>query len=258
MPTNLLIGFPDIPGDAVASSITNTSSSMYPHTNLFGGNRTDLHYLNAATSGDTRINLELASGVTKTCNFVYIGRANLLQQAGVETITLKANSSDSYTVGATQIKEYTSFGGQTLYGPNDDDFIDTFTESAAFRYWFVNYNATSPSKIPHAKLFFGKSFDPGLDPNAPATITRIKQGGAQLRPTYSFEFTWNGMTYDKAVEMYLNFYRTRRYMPVIIFTTSWHDILMGNRVVFCRITDMSIPPRVTDYCDVTATFEEIP
>jgi len=257
MATNLLIGYPDIPQDAVAGSISNASSSLYPYANLFGGNRTDLHYLNVAASGDTRITLELASGVTKPCDFIYIGRANLLQQASVNTITVKAGSSNNYATANT-IRTLSSFTSQALYGPNDDDFIDAFATSTAYRYWFINYNATAASKIPHAKFFFGSAFDPGIDPNAPATITRILQGGAQIRPTYTFEFTWNGMSYAKAVQMYLNFYRTRRYVPIVLFTRDWHDILMGNRVVYCRITEMSIPPRVTDYCDVTATFEELP
>lgn len=257
MATNLLIGYPDIQKEAATTSITNPSSSIYPVANLFGGNKTDLHYLNTAASGDTRIDLSLPSGTTKSCDFIYIGRANLLQQSYVNTITLKAGSTNNYAT-ATTIRTLSSFTSETLYGPNDDDYISSFTPSAAYRYWFINYNATSSSKIPHAKFFFGSSFDPGIDPNAPATITRIKQGGAQIRATTSFEFTWNGMAYSKAVQMYLKFYRTRRYMPLVIFTRDWHDILMGHRVIFCRLADMSIPPRVTDYCDVTATFEEIP
>ena len=257
MATNLLIGYAEIPALATSSSINNPSSTLYPYVNLFGGNKTDLHYLETATSGDTRISLALPSGTTKACDFVYIGRANLLQQASVGTITIKANSANDYAT-ATTIHTISSFGSQTLYGPNDDDYIAHITPSAAYRYWFINYNASSASKIPHAKFFFGSSFDPGLDPNAPATITRIKQGGSQRRPTYSFEFTWNGMAYAKAVQMYLKFYRTRRYTPVTISTSSWHDILMGNRVIYCRLTEMNIPPRVTDYCDVTATFEEMP
>lgn len=257
MASNLLIGYPDIPMEATSSSISNASSSLYPYQNLFGGNKTDLHYLNAATSGDTTITLELPSGTTKATNFIYIGRANLLQQASVNTITIKGGSTSTYG-SATTVKTLSSFTSTTLYGPNDDDYIEKFTTSTAYRYWFINYNATSTSKIPHAKMFIGKFFDPGLDPNAPATVTRIKQGGAQLRPTYSFEFTWNGMAYATAVEMYLKFYLTKRYMPLVIFTDTWHDILMGNRVIFCRLTDMSIPPRVTSFCDVTATFEEIP
>jgi hypothetical protein len=257
MATNLLIGYPDIPSVADSSAITNASSTSYPYANLFGGNKTDLHYLNTATSGDTTISLGLPSGTTKSANFIYIGKANLLQQASIGSVTLKGNSTNSYAT-ATTVKAISSFGGQTLYGPDDDDYIEKFTASAAYRYWFINYNASAASKVPHAKVFFGTCFDPGLDPNAPATLTRLKQGGVQRRAVYSFQFTWNGMAYNKAVEMYLKFYRARRYMPLVIFTDSWHEILMGNRAIFCRLTEMSIPPRVTDYCDVTATFEELP
>lgn len=80
MATNLLIGYAEIPALATSSSINNPSSTLYPYVNLFGGNKTDLHYLETATSGDTRISLALPSGTTKACDFVYIGRANLLQR----------------------------------------------------------------------------------------------------------------------------------------------------------------------------------
>lgn len=256
MPTNLLIGYAAIPNTATSSSINNASSLMFPYSNLFGGNRTDLHYLDTATSGDTRIMLDLGSGATQSSNFLYIARANLLQQASVGTITLKAHTTNDYAT-ATTIRTLSSFGSQALYGPNGDDFIESYADSVARQYWFINYNATSASKIPHAKVFFGSSFDPGVDPNANATITRIKQGGAQRSASFSIDLTWNGMTYAKAVQMYLQFFRTRRHRPIILFTTSWHDILMGYRVLFCRMTQMSMPPRVTDYCDVSASFEEL-
>jgi hypothetical protein len=257
MPTNLLIGYADIPNAAESITLSRTASGTYPYENLFGGNRTDLFYLNAAASGDTLATVDLGASATKATNFIYIGRANLLQQASVGTITLKGSSTNNYGA-ATTVRTLSSFGSQTLYGPNNDEFIDSFTLSSAFRYWFINYNSTASGQLPHAKFFFGTAFDPGRDPNAPATITRVKMGGSQIRPSYSFEITWEGLTYAKAIEMYLKFYRTRRFVPLVIFTTSWHDILMGHRVLFCRLTEMSMPPRVTDFCDVSATFEEMP
>lgn len=257
MPTNLLIGYADIPNAAASLTLSRAASSIYPYENLFGGNRTDLFYLNAAASGDTLATFDLGASVTKATNFIYISRANLLQQAGVGTITVKGGAANNYAT-ATTVRTLSSFGSQTLYGPNSDEFIDSFTLSSAFRYWFINYNSATSGQLPHAKLFFGTAFDPGRDPNAPATITRIKMGGAQIRPSYSFELSWEGLSYAKAIEMYLKFYKTRRFAPLVIFTTSWHDILMGHRAIFCRLTDMSMPPRVTDFCDVSATFEEMP
>lgn len=256
MASNFLIGIPRIPRDATVTC-SRTADSLYPFTNLFGGNKTDLFYTASAATGDTRLTFDMGSGNTAATSFLYIGRANLLQQASVDTITIKAHSSDNYGA-ATTIKTLSSFTSQTLYGPNADDYIEKLTQSAAYRYWYVNYNSTAASKFPHAKLFFGTFFDTGRDPNAPATITRIKEGGVKYRSSFSFQISWEGIAYSKAIEMYLEMYRTRRYAPLVIFTDTWHDILMGHRVIFCRLTEMQMPPRVTDFCDISATFEEMP
>lgn len=256
MTSNFLIGIPRIPRDSTVTC-SRTADSSYPFTNLFGGNKSDLFYLSAAASGDTRLTFDLGSGNTAYMNYLYLGRASLLQQDYVDTITIKANSSNDYAT-ATTIKTLSSFTTQTLYGPNSDDYIEKLNNTANFRYWFVNYNATSASKIPHAKLFFGAYIDVGRDPNAPATITRLKQGGATYRSSFTFKISWEGIAYTEAIKIYLELFRTRRYTPLVIFTDTWHDILMGHRVVFCRLTDMQIPPKVTDYCDISATFEEMP
>jgi hypothetical protein len=254
---NLLIGVPRIPRDA-AVTCSRTADSMYPFTNLFGGNKTDLFYTASAATGDTRLAFDLGSGNTAAASFLYIGRANLLQQSGVTTITLRGHSANDYNA-ATTVRTISSFNAETLYGPNQDDYIAKFTQSSAFRYWWVNYNSPSvSSKFPHAKLFFGTLFDPGRDPNAPATITRVKEGGVKYRSSFSFQISWEGISYSNAITMYLEMYRTRRFTPLVIFTDTWHDILMGHRVIFCRLTEMQMPPRVTDFCDISATFEEIP
>lgn len=257
MPTNLLIGTSDIPVAATTASVTGTASTMYPLENLFAGNRTDLFRLNTAASSPIVVSFDLGAGVTKAANFLYIGSASLLKNNGVTAVRLVGSSTNSIGAGTT-ILNLTSFSSQALYGPDSNDLIQKFTTSTAYRYWFVEYTTSGTSKIPHSKLFFGSYFDVGLDPNGPATIARIKQGGAQRRPTYSFDITWNGVSYTKAVQMYLNFYRKKRFSPIVLFTDTWHDMLMDNRVLFCRITNMSMPPRVTDFCDVTATFEEMP
>ena len=258
MATNLLIGYPDIPLAATSITVSeSTDSDTYPPEHLFGGNKTDVFRLPSAGTSPIVIRLDLPSGQTSTCNFAYIGSANLLKNAGVTAVRLLGGSTTNIASGTT-VLNITSFSSQTLYGPNSDDIIQKFTTSGSFRYWFIEYTTSASSKIPHSKFFFGNFFDIGIDPNNPATITRIKMGGVQRRPVYSFEITWNGVLYTKAIEMYLKFYKTKRYIPIIIFTDTWHDILMGNRVVFCRITDMSIPPRIADYCDVSVTFEEMP
>lgn len=257
MPTNLLIGTCDIPSRAVTATVSATADSLYPLTNLFGGNKTDYFRLNANSASPIIITFDLGAGNTSTANFLYIGSARLLKNTGITAVRLVGNSTNNIATGTT-VLNVTSFNTQTLYGPDEDDFIIKFTTSSAFRYWFVEYTMSAAGKVPHSKLFFGNFFDIGLDPNAPATIARVKQGGAQRRPTYSFDFSWNGVAYAKAVQMYLNFYRKKRFNPIILFSDTWHNVLMDNRVLFGRVITMAMPPRVTDYCDVSTTFEEMP
>lgn len=252
MATNLLIGYPRIPNAASSYSITNgVAAERSPFSNLFGGNKTDLFTLDGDYNQPT-FRFDLPS--PETADFLYIGRFSILREL-VALLNLRGGNSTDYNA-ATPVFVQPDFYAQPPTGPGLDDYIATFTESSAYSHWFVKYQTTSA--IPHGKLFFGKAFDIGKDPNAPATITRFKIGGAKRRATFSFEFSWEGIAYAKAVEMYQIFYRSRRYQPVILFTRDWHDILMGNKVVFCRITSVTLPPRVTDFCDVTATFEEMP
>lgn len=257
MTTNLVIGYADIPQASEFSSINHPPAQLYPYTNLFGGNKVDRFYLQDPVTGNLEIAFALPSSETQAVDFIFIAKATLLQQANVTSVALKANSSDNLAT-ATTIATYSSFESEQLYGPEEEDFIDLMTESVAYRYWWVVYTSNNDSLFPHSKLMFGKVFDPGLDPNANATITRLRTGGVSRKSVFSFQFTWNGMTYDKAVDMYNAFYMTKRFVPLILITRTWHDILMGNRAIFCRLTDMSLPPRITDYCNVSATFEELP
>ena len=167
------------------------------------------------------------------------------------------------TVGAS----YTTVAAINLtttpyYGPAQDDYVSIFSQTPSYKYWKLDYTnsagAETEKTFQHAKVFWGKAFDPGIDPNAPASITKVSMTGIQRRATHTFDFAWNGMPYAKAVEMYQKFFKPKKYQPIILMTRDWHDILMGHRVIFCRIVDITLPPRITDYCDVRATFEEMP
>jgi hypothetical protein len=253
MPANLLIANCGIPLDAIGVGVNNTQDSRFIKENLFGGNKVDSFRLATATSGDTRLTFSTSG---KTANFLYLGKALTLKNDDVGTITVKAHSADVYG-SATTITTLSSFGSTTLMGPDSDDYVTTFATSSSFPYWYVNYNASAASLILHSKCFFGTYVDPGKDPTGSVSATRIRPTGARRRAAYTFELSWEGLTYAKAVEMYQKFYRNRRHNPIILFTTSYHDILFGHKVLFGRVLDMTVPPRQTDYCDVTMSFEEI-
>lgn len=255
MATNLLFanaGIPISAGTTYASSLTEDSSC--PASNLFGGNRTDRFRLAAAASGDQRLTFTL--GAASAANFLYVARADLLQYGTVDTVTLKGHSANNYAA-ATAVHTASSFASATLYGPDAKDYITTFSTSSAYAYWFLNYNAPSATKFPHAKAWFGTYLDLGMDPNGPMTVTRERPDGSRRRALYTFTLEYSGLPYAKTVQLYSTFARKRRHNPLVAFTTSYHDALLGHRLLFCRMLEMAMPPRATDYCDVSLTLEEV-
>lgn len=257
MAANLLIGNAGLPINAGALySGSLSADASFPVDNLFGGNRVDRFQLATAASGDYRITLDLGASVTGAANFLYLARANLLQYGTVGTVTLKGHTSNTYASGTT-VHNVASFTSATLYGPDAEDYITTFTTSTAFRYWFLNLNATSATKFPFAKAFFGQYLDLDMDPNDAATVTRVRPTGGRRKPLYTFELTYSGMTYSKMVSLYDTFARNRRHNPAVLFTTTYHDILFGHRVLFCRMLDMTSQPVANDSYDVAVTWEEL-
>jgi hypothetical protein len=254
--TNLLIGHAEIPLAADSITFSSAADTGWPIVNLFGGSRFDMFRVATAASGDHLLTIDLGSGVTATADFLYFSKANLLQNDDVGTITLKAHSANNYAA-ATTITTISSFGSATLRGPHSEDYIATFTETAAYRYWFVNYNASAVSQVPHSKVFLGKLFDPGVDPTPDMVITRKRNSGSRRKALYTFKLKWEGLTYAKTKTMLDTYARTRRYNAIILVTQSYHELLHDHRVIIGRITSFTSPPTVTDYNSVSMTVEEM-
>ena len=254
MATNLFIANADIPLASSGAPVLGTPAATgFPVANLFGGNKTDI-FKNTGVSGSSSIRIDLAAA--KTFDFLYIGKADLLKKDVVTTVEVFRNTSNTFGT-ATSVLTASSFGSATLYGPRSEDYIATVSETSAFQYWWVNYTSSATSYLPHAKLFFGKAFDMGRDPGEGATLKRVNPGVAQRDPYYQVELSWTGISYANTVLFYNTFVRPRRYNPVILFTKTYHGILNDHRVLFGRITDATMPPRVTDFNDISITFEEV-
>lgn len=255
--TNVLIGYCEIPLAASSTTFSTTPSTTYPLKNLFGGSRFDIFKVATPASGDHLMTIDLGASTTKTANFVYFSKANLLQGDDVGTITIKAHSANNYAA-ATTVTTISSFGSATLVGPHAEDYIVTFTETSAYRYWFVNYNGSAATDVSHAYMFLGKLFDPGVDPTYDTLeITRKRPTGSRRKALYTFKLQWKGLTYAKTKTMLDTFARTRRHNPIILVTQSYHEILHSHKVIIGRITDFTSPPTVTDYNSVSMTVEEM-
>jgi hypothetical protein len=254
MATNLLLGNAGVALGAFSVATSNTANSKYPVTNLFGGTKPDYYRLATATSGDTRLTINTSS---QSANFLYLGKALLLKNDDVGTITIKGHSSNNYGAGTT-VHTISTFGSAAMVGPDDDDYLATFTLSSAFEWWFINYNASAASLVMHSKAFLGQSFDPGKDPTGTVSITRERPLGANRRAAYTFDISWEGLSYAKAVEMYQRFNKPRRHNPIVLYTTDYHSLLMNHRVIYGRVLSMTQPPRQTNFVDVSMTVEELP
>jgi hypothetical protein len=261
--TNLLIGDIGMSRPFIYDASLGTGNTLvcnktlpttYPLQNLFGGNKTDSFRLDSVDSGDLRITFRTPGA---TCNYLYIGGAKQLKYSGVTSLALKAHSSNTYG-SATSIHTNSSFDTTTLYGPHGEDYIATFDTTSSYTYWFANYNSSASSYYTHSKLFFGNAFDPGVDPNQPMQVRRERRGQYNRYAKYTFTIEWQKMTYAKAIEMKDRFIVSKRYNPIILFTKTYHETLLGCRVVYGRILDITLPQSVTDYCDVSMTFEEVP
>ena len=108
-----------------------------------------------------------------------------------------------------------------------------------------------------SKLFLGTGFDMGCDPEVGMEVTRFHDHPSQRRPLYRFKMTWQAVSRTKTVTFYNTYILYKRHRPAILYTTSYHAILNGHRVIYGRFTDITMPPRVTDYNTITATFEEV-
>lgn len=255
MTSNLLLGTFGIWEQTTAVTASLAMDSTSPAANLAGGGRWDMAKVATATTGDLLLTLALSSAAS--CNFLYLAHANLLKKGGVNTITLKGHSANSYAA-ATTVTTLSSFTSATLQGPASEDYVTTFSASAAYAWWFLNYNSPSNStQYQHSKAFLGTYVDPGRDPAFNRPVRKVYANHAQKRPYHVFDFTWDGLTYAKAAELYTTLAATRFYRPVALFTNGYTGVLGGYQCMLCRVVDFSAPPTATGANQVTATFEEL-
>lgn len=157
----------------------------------------------------------------------------------------------------------------TLYGPNSNDFITTFTETSASRHWWIDYDPNeSSSNMEHSKSYLGVAFDFGTDPDfeisrAPRAESEfVTDSGARKLtriddPAYRWDFTWSGITDAKVQEWLTKIVYKKEQETFFLYTTANHQILDDKRIVHVRLTEASYRKIETDWNVVSASFEEV-
>lgn len=254
MPTNLLVGHAELPYASAAVAATPSAAAGYPVTNLFGGNRTEI--FRTASNATNSMTVAVPLAAPASVNFLYVGNANLLRGDAVTTLLLARNTVNAY--GGSTAAVSITLASETLYGPQNTDVIRSFAATTAYQYWWFAAAKTGTMTSPFSKLLFGTAFDMGCDPEAETLeVRRFHDHPSQRRPLYRVTMTWQAVTKAKAVAFYNAYALPRRHRPAVLFTASYHAALNGHRVLYGRFTQVTMPPRVTDYNTVTATFEEV-
>lgn len=264
MTTSLVISHPDITYNAL--TITNSAPSGYgdPENNLTAGARNHYFWIGTSTTLTFDLGLSYASGNSTMDHFI-VARADRLQ-AAVTDVTIK-RSSDNVTY-ITESQE-AAFASATLYGPQGDDYIKENTLSSSYRYWQAIITS-SLSRHAFSKLYIGKFFDFGTEPNyhferVPlAESTWYSSSGAyqnaQLNdPVYRFSFEWKGVTDDMVNSFYNKIVKNKHKHGFFLYTRSVHAVLDSQRLVHCRLVDASTynSGNKADYNTVNAVFEEM-
>ena len=263
--SNLKIAFPGIFNDALTITPSSTVDTDRNEFNLPRGRR-DHRFRFSATSTNETIKCDLGSGNTQSADFCILTRADLIDN--VSQILVRRSTDDvSYTTEHTQS---TFVAGTDLLGRNDDDLLMTFTQTSAYRYWLIDYTASSASDFEHSKLYLGNLFDPGKDPASINVLSRVTQiqdfiaddgtryQGRVRNLEYEIRVLWEGLTDANADSLYDNLTdRHKRFC--YLYQDSATNQLAGEKFIHC-MTDKGSISRQQVYLDwntVGCTFLEM-
>ena len=202
-------------------------------------------------------------GSAVSLDHYFIARADRLQDASTTTVRLDRSSD-----GSSWTSQYadSSFASATLKCPTSTDYLETFTETSAYRYWRA-YFIGSSSLYPHSKHCFGVGFDFGDDPvsvipgksfssysNDAATgdvnFLRLR------KPQNTYRMIWRGITNAKLVQAQTSFLMFED-MPLYLYTTNNHEILNNYKVVQVALYKKPVMKKLShNYNEVTLEFIE--
>lgn len=266
MTTPILIGFSDIPFASDTISATRTYDDFTQLWNTVGSERYAFAQLTAAAA-NVAISYDLGAD-TKAASFIYLARADSLKASGCNDLLLEGDDNSGFA--SPESYHDASFASATLYGPRSHDYIATFAATAAYRYWRVTLATASTSKFPVSKIYFGTMYDCLKAPDSfeydrvnVAESSWYASAGTKYsvrsdETIYRFKFGWKGVTDEKIEEFQNSIGRYAHRNLVILYAQSNSQMLDGNTVVMCRITDARARKTgdIADYNELEIEFEE--
>jgi hypothetical protein len=203
-----------------------------------------------------RIHTDLSSGVTSTCDYWYMARADLYYNNIKATTTGRFYLQSSPDDAAWTVRADNSITGQ--YGPRTEDTFALVSNSGAYRYWRVQLttaDGATTSKHTLSKVMFGTTYDIGRDPEYAIVHRRaIKRPGAR-DTAFTVECKWRGITDAKRATLISDVLKYKDVAPLVLYETT-DNIFGGFKLLHVFITDCKITPVSQDQNDITMSFEE--
>lgn len=272
MATELLFAYPDIPLSSLTTTASQAMHALFPASASITGERNTFFRTNSSVSSLV-LTYDLGSGNTRAVNHLIVARADVYTANSGSDIKLEGDDNSSFSSPEVWSNN-TAVENATLYGQYASDYLVTGTASTAYRYWRITFTPSSSATIGASKIYFGSSFDIGVNPSDYSHQIRYENQGELLFHTgnklltrsgfsrYSYRLRWDGVTDAKRLEFCEKVLRNPRRDFGFLYTTSNHQILAGNRVAHVRIVPesteiRSINSRSGAYHSISATFEEL-
>lgn len=229
-----------------------TYDSDRPVDNLFQGGRSIYAQL-ATAAGSVTIDFALGGSTTATVDHFVMGGDSKLIADGLSAAKL--------SWATTPAGPWTDFAGvtsgynsRTVLNSNNGDKLFTASLNDAIgglpvtkgNFRFTMSKTSGTSKFPLAKLYFGSFFDMAKEPAFDYPLDEEDSGsyrspigkvvfGRTGHPNYRFELTWQNVSDAKVIEFTTRFLEDplRRY--VYLYSSTYLDVLNGQKLVFCEI-----------------------
>lgn len=157
----------------------------------------------------------------------------------------------------TPAANLSTFDELTLQGPNEEDYLTTFSTTTAYKYWWLDFHTdgVNTSKFYHYKHYFGTILDLGRDPVFPANIT-LEYKNNQFKPKRVVSLTWRDIADAKKQTLFEKIGKKASSQGVVLYDAGGH-IFHGDTLIFARLTSLNTVILPHENWNITATFEEL-
>ena len=260
MPANLVFATSELLEAATQVAGVAATAINYPN---FTGYR-DLDIRNVSNGSEQELTYAISR--TQKIDYFIFARANRFKLRGSTRLVLQGK------LGAGAYSNYAGtvagLASKTLYGVRGEDAIFTadlansdggIDQTLSRNFDALNLRLSDLANTvqrPFNRIFAGSWIDIDRDPERPARVRKAQNNINPRETAWQFQFTWKGLT-DAVLYDFINRIAARRNNGVMMYTKTYHEVLLGFRCVHAFPLTYSTSRRMDNTNDITITFEEL-